>query len=417
MSTDPSSSGTQSETFMAEFDPFREATELRNQLSSDKRRLAFLFGAGTSQAVGIPGLFALTKAVADALPSGDRIDFDRLLAQDSDGNLETVLNRVRLCREMLGENSTHDVEGLSSATAASLDRAICHAIRSHVAGPAPKGLKAHFVFAHWLKMIVRAFPIEIFTTNYDQLLETAMESAETPHFDGFVGSVSPFFRATSVDADFGGLPIPTVPKDWIRLWKLHGSIGWTMVKDELAGAQRIVRRSLTASNPSDELMIYPSRQKYSESRRLPFMVYQDRFRRLLASGETLFVTSGYSFGDEHLNEILFQSLRSNPRLAVVVLCHGKLASETTKKNLLRPSDGIANLTIYAPDGAVVGGRQGVWTAPSEVPTHAIADAIWDKTTKTFSLGDFVSFVRFLQSFLGRGPVLPSPDASPDAQHA
>ena len=298
------------------FDAVREAAELRNQLSSDKRRLAFFFGAGTSQAVGIPGLASLTKTVAGDLPEKERKHFERLLKEDADGNLETVLNRVRLCREMLGENQDRRVDELSSTEASSLDRAICRAIRKEVGISPPRGLKPHYIFSHWLKTINRAFPVEIFTTNYDLLLEKAMESAETPHFDGFVGTVSPFFRATTIDADFGGIPIPSVPRDWIRLWKLHGSIGWVMVHDELSASTRIVRRGEFLPESNDELMVYPSRQKYSDSRRLPFMAYQDRLRRLLASGETLLLVCGYSFSDEHVNEIIFQSLRSNPRLAV-----------------------------------------------------------------------------------------------------
>jgi hypothetical protein len=383
-----------------QFDPGREASELRNQLSSDKRRLAFLFGAGTSQAVGIPGLTTLTTLVAADLSEGDREVFRRLLAQDSNGNLETVLDKVRLCKEMLGDSETRELEGLSKSKAESLDRAICQSIRKHVSGPPPGGLKTHFVFAHWLKTITRTFPIEIFTTNYDQLLETAMESAETPHFDGFVGSVNPFFRASSIDTDFGGVSLPTVPRDWVRLWKLHGSVGWVMISDELAGTRRIVRRAAsTADNTDDELMVYPSRQKYSDSRRLPFMAYQDRLRRLLSSGETLLVSCGYSFGDEHLNEILFQSLRSNPRLAVVALSHDPLASESAKRNLLRPSDGITNLSIHGPDGAVIGSRQGTWGPPGGEPTLGAPETFWDPGSGTYSLGDFVKFVEFLRSFL------------------
>ena len=395
-----------------QFEPGREVAELRGQLSSDKRRLAFLFGAGTSQALGVPGLAALTKSVAVDLSAGDRKHFERLLALDSDGNLETVLNRVRLCREMLGESETREVEGLSAPTANSLDLAICHSIRKQVSVPPPAGLKTHYVFAHWLKTITRIFPVEIFTTNYDQLLEMAMESAETPHFDGFVGSVSPFFRANSIDSDFGGIPIPSVPRDWIRLWKLHGSIGWVMAFDELAGAKRIVRRAGLVPDPSDELMVYPSRQKYSDSRRLPFMAYQDRLRRLLASGETLLVICGYSFSDEHINEILFQSLRSNPRLAVVALSHDLLSSQVIKKNLLRTSEGISNLTIYAPDGASVGGRLGSWLSPSDKSATELNELFWDSGTNTFKLGDFISFVEFLRSFLGsRGSSLAEPESA------
>src|SRR5947208_9014101 len=208
------------------FEPVREATEFRSQLSSDKRRLAFLFGAGTSQAAGIPGLLPLTNKVKEDLDKRYQAHYERLLARDKNGTLETVLNRVRLCREMLGRDGSGEVEGLSCTEAGELDRAICKAIRAHVGVKPPNGLKTHYIFAHWLKTITRTFPLEIFTTNYDLLFEMAMESAETPYFDGFIGSVSPFFRVTTIDADFGGIPIPTVPRDWIRLWKLHGSIGW-----------------------------------------------------------------------------------------------------------------------------------------------------------------------------------------------
>jgi hypothetical protein len=398
------------------FESAREAAELRNQLSSDKRRLAFLFGAGTSQAVGIPGLGPLTTLVSEGLSTADRDHFERLLAQDANGNLETVLNRVRLCREILGDNETREVEGLSASVASALDRGICQEIRKRVGVKPPGGLKPHYVFAHWLKTINRVFPVEIFTTNYDLLFETAMESAETPHFDGFVGSVSPFFRVTSIDTDFGGIPIPTVPPDWIRLWKLHGSIGWIMVRDDLAGTNRIVRRGAFSETPTDELMVYPSRQKYSDSRRLPFMAYQDRLRRLLGSGETLLITCGYSFSDEHLNEILFQSLRANPRLAVTALLFDSLESDSVKRNLIQVTEGITNLTVYGPDGAVVGGRSGKWLPPPEKPPSGVKDwPFWNDEKQMFRLGDFACFVEFLRAFMGsRGLALASSETAPNA---
>jgi len=383
------------------FDILREVAEFRGQLSSDKRRLAFFFGAGTSQAVGIPGLLALTDLVRNELHNSEAEHFARFLTEDGPGgNVETVLNRVRLCREILGDTETRRVEGLSGLEAAALDRGICQAIRKHVTINPPGGLRRHFIFAHWLKTITRSFPLELFTTNYDLLFETAMESAETPYFDGFVGTVSPFFRATSIDTDFGGVPLPTVPRDWVRLWKLHGSINWLSIRDPLTGSSRIVRRSDRTVDPATELMVYPSRQKYSDSRRLPFTAYQDRLRRLLASGETLLVIVGYSFADEHLNEIIFQSLRSNPRLAVTALSFAPLDSVPTRQNLMQPTDGIPSLTIYAPDGAVIGGTLGGWTPPAEKPPSGLASwPFWDETKKICTLPDFNGFVDFLRSFL------------------
>lgn len=392
------------------FDPVREAAEFRNQLSSDKRRLAFFFGAGISQAAGIPGLLPLTNMIKDDLDESYRSHYERLLARDKNGTIETILNRVRLCREMLNDDDTGQVEGLSGTEAETLDKAICKAIRAHVGVNPPNGLKSHYIFAHWLKTITRAFPLEIFTTNYDLLLERAMESAETPFFDGFVGSVHPFFRITTIDTDFGGIPLPSVPRDWVRLWKLHGSIGWVVIKDDLTNSERIVRRGDFQPDDNDELMVFPSRQKYADSRRLPFLAYQDRLRRLLASGETLLVTCGYSFADEHINEVIFQALRSNPRLAVTVLCFDRLASEAITRNLLQSTEGITNITIYGPDAAIVGGRRGPWNLPPDNQMGGTKGwPFWNNEANTFCLGDFSSFVEFLRSFLGgRGAhLLPS----------
>jgi hypothetical protein len=330
------------------------------------------------------------------LAEDHRTDYKRLLAKERNGTIESVLNRVRLCREMLGPDDKSSVDGLTTEKAVSLDRAICRAIRDRVAIDPPGGLSSHYIFAQWAKTIARAFPLEIFTTNYDLLIETALESAETPYFDGFVGSVSPFFRAIAIDTDFGGIPIPVVPKDWVRLWKLHGSVGWLLVRDKLTGTERIVRRGSTQPGPEEELMIFPSRQKYSDSRRLPFVAYQDRLRRLLASGETLLVMCGYSFADEHINEVVFEALRSNPRLAVTVLCFDALSSEGVRRNLLGPTATITNLTVYGPDAAVVGGAEGYW----EVPQGDVHRSFWDKEKEAFRLGDFAAFVDFLRSFLG-----------------
>lgn len=154
------------------FDPVREAEELREQLGSDRRRLLVFFGAGTSQAVGIDGVFQLTKNVASDLKGADRTHYDRILAQAGAGaHVEHVLNRVRLCREMIGSSTTAEADGIKGDEAVSLDRAICAAIYNRVRVDPPKGYQLHAEFAAWISSVNRAKPVEIFTTNYDLLVE------------------------------------------------------------------------------------------------------------------------------------------------------------------------------------------------------------------------------------------------------
>ena len=55
----------------------------------------------------------------------------------------------------------------------------------------------HTDFASWIGQAERKYPIELFTTNYDFLFELGLESKEVPYYDGFCGSLRPFFNPES----------------------------------------------------------------------------------------------------------------------------------------------------------------------------------------------------------------------------
>lgn len=318
-----------------------------------------------------------------------------------------MLDRVRLCRELLqGRPEDESARGLTLAEATRLDHDICRAIHGRVGIEPPRGLDPYIAFAAWARSITRAYPLEVFTTNYDLLIERGLEAAEVPYFDGFIGSYEPYFSAASVDADLGTSAADlTPPRGWVRVWKLHGSIGWCERRDA-AGRVRIVRATYgtqpggTAAPPSaDELLIYPSRQKYEDSRKRPYVAFHDRLRRILVSGETLLVTAGYSFGDQHINEIIFEGLRANNRLAVTALIFGDL-QKSTREQLLVPTSGCLNLTMYAANSASISGIVGTWSAPGPAPAEYGSWPFWDVAKDRFTLGDFSGFAGYLRSFLG-----------------
>src|SRR3989338_8487713 len=138
------------------YDALREANELREQLASDRRRIAFLFGAGTSQAVGIPGTAALTSRVPDHLEATEKDHYERILREaGASATVEQVLDTVRLCRELIGDSTDREAGGFKGVAAASLDRAICRAIFKLVSGDPPKGLAPHVTFANWVRSVRR----------------------------------------------------------------------------------------------------------------------------------------------------------------------------------------------------------------------------------------------------------------------
>jgi hypothetical protein len=195
-------------------------------------------------------------------------------ALGSNSNLERVLDRVRLIAELL-EGGSGDYLGLDQKSARLLDTAVCGAIHDNVATPPIDKLFSHKSLAKWLRHVRRDSPVEIFTTNYDLLLEVAFEAVGMPYFDGFVGSVLPFFVPESIDAEPNGITADVYPPaSWIRLWKLHGSVGWQLVADPTSDTDKICRILGKSATAADQLLIYPAREKYVQSRRLPFVVYQ-----------------------------------------------------------------------------------------------------------------------------------------------
>jgi hypothetical protein len=142
----------------------------------------------------------------------------------------------------------------------------------------------------------------------------------------------------------------------------------------------------------------PSKEKYDSSRRQPFIVYFDRLKNYLLSGELLFVFSGYSFLDQHINEVIFNCLRQNNRLHVVVFFY--LDSEVSRMQNL--TVGYLNISIYGPKKAIINGVYGDWVFDdADKKQQESSSLYWDSDKNNFLLGDFNNLVTFLVNNSGR----------------
>ncbi len=404
---------------MAKFTQKDAVREILEQLTSEKRKLGFLIGAGTSMAVGLPGIDKLTSQVDGKLKPAEK----KILATIKKGipgspNIENILDKIRLCRELFeGEKDGkyYGINGYESARA--LDVKICNSIREIIQNQAITDYNPHQIFSQWLKALysTRISPVELFTLNYDLILEEAMENAGVPFFDGFIGSSRPFFAPESVDIELGDSNNSFYPPiGWTRLWKLHGSINWFSLKN---GAETIITRTSYQKDAAEqELMIFPSREKYSQSRKLPFLTYQDRLRKFLTKGETLLVVCGYSFSDQHINEILFQGLRSNPILTIIALIYGDNTEDSPKRKtpnfVIDYGKKFRNFTIVGPDQVSIGSVNEKWEPISTGSDDAEISKYWDRNN--FTLGDFKSFTSFLEYFFSRNTLLQK-TKDPDSQ--
>lgn len=406
-------------------EPDREIKKLREHLANPETPLLFLFGAGTSCSVNIgtpsgtkdkparkaliPDMAGVTARCEQELNKYDpkfqnawkslSEEAQSLLKEAGRNipvNVEHILNRLRAKAEAasasdilvgLSKKELEDLEKLLKKTIAT----IVKVDNTHLNHKLP-----HIQLASWLKSAGRKQPVEIFTTNYDILFEYSFEQLSLPYFDGFVGGFQPFFYADGIDE-----PELLPSKRWVRFWKLHGSVGWKIV--DSGSRKQIIR---TTDQDGDEL-IYPSQLKYDQSRKQPYMAMIDRFTTALNKPNTILVTVGYSFGDDHLNSIIFNTLENRSLNNAYCLAFEDIQESTPLSQLAL---NCPRLAVLAGNSAVINGRYGEWNLGSPITTKVASylDALFDIDAPELEtdepkrgrlrLGDFNCFASFLQSF-------------------
>lgn len=347
------------------------AGELSAKLASRSRHVCLLIGAGASVGAGLPDMARLTAKVLESVDGSEK----DLLANLLNGrNLEQALTRLRRIESLV--EADEKIGGFDKTTAGELDLKTCAAIIEAIRKP--DNVDAFNRFGAWASRTDYHRALEIFTTNYDLLIESGLEHVGASYFDGFVGNIKGRFRPDLVEAVDSTSTEP-LPASFVRLWKLHGSSNWEWQRD---GERRRIVRLGDHAPAGTAVAIYPSDEKYDDSRRVPFVVLMDRFRRALAEPETLLMVCGYSFSDQHLNEIIFDAARRKPRSEYVALCYSKIPDGL--KTVARETK---NLTALGADEAVIGGRLASWSADQDV-----AGVVENKRCR---LGDFGCLATFL----------------------
>ena len=388
-------------------DVVKEIKELKNQLAYSKN-IGFFFGAGTSCALNIPNIAMLTAGIEKNL-KGDHLKNFKIVRDNlkatlgKDVNIEEILNHIRRIREITNEKGDQDFIKVTGEAAKNLDKEICNQIYNIIEEAEGKAdLTNPRKFFAWLNILNHEYSKEVFTTNYDLIIEKSLEQSQIPYFDGFVGSYEPFFWQESIEQTSGKTDMT---RNWIRLWKIHGSLSWFWKEDKIDNSQKIIRvgKFDNASTTDKELVIYPSKEKYDSSRKQPFISYFDRLKNFLSSGELLFIFTGFSFSDQHINEIIFNCLRQNNRLFCIVLCYTDQEVENLH-NLTKSS--YMNLNVFGPKKAIVNGTLSDWTFDKTLLKDTEKfDTYWDEGKSELKLGDFNQLVNFLITYSGKAELI------------
>lgn len=160
----------------------------------------------------------------------------------------------------------------------------------------------------------------VITTNYDVLIEEAAAENNFVVFDGFNFTPIPKFDSSMFEwnlikevQNINTREVEYKDKTF-NLLKIHGSLTWEKQDDGT-----ILRKNKDSIIDTDKMvMVFPSSDKYAQSYQEPYFELFTKFQDLIKRPNTLLISSGFSFSDDHISKMITQALKNNNSLRLLV---------------------------------------------------------------------------------------------------
>lgn len=239
--------------------------------------------------------------------------------------------------------------------------------------------------------------INVFTTNIDNLVETAAEKVKVEFNDGFRGRITPIFREDTFSNITSKISPLYQNRSMIPVFnymKIHGSINWKSIDgndisydsqlgllqdisdcykeltssdiikefeegitfdDILKKANDIASNNDYTYDKSDKfnklflklVMIRPKKNKFSETvLELHFYELMRLYSNALECSNSLLMVAGFSFADEHIAKITIRAANSNPTLLILVFAFDDFAKDVIETNINKAGAINNNNIIY-----------------------------------------------------------------------
>jgi len=294
---------------------------------SNIKNVSFLLGAGASSDA-IPSMKTMQEEIAKSIVEGSDEDIKSLYESIVGDNLEKKLTILHAKKNYLQGITNADATEVSNTEKLikNIEDSMYLKINIDLSdNHATKSLDLYKQF--YQKTALRnkdLSRVNVFTTNNDLFNEKALDTLNINYNNGFGGGLERVFNPARFHYTFSKKIDANLEKfepleNMVYLYKLHGSISW--VEQEGNSLFNIHEVSVTGGkDKGDEshVLIYPTPLKQAQSLGTPYADLIREFQTKLSQPNSVIFIIGYSFSDEHLNNIIYQSLASNSSISVVI---------------------------------------------------------------------------------------------------
>lgn len=166
----------------------------------------------------------------------------------------------------------------------------------------------------------------VFTTNYDLAFEYAFDKLGVHYISGFSGFQKRTFKPETFEYDIffpGSTTQGKVQKieKVLKYYKIHGSLTWIKedpTSNNVYGISEVPIEQIRMGGGYENLMIYPTTSKKSFTLDFPYSELFRQFSASIAQPQSALITYGYSFSDEHINDIIYQAL-TIPSFTLIII--------------------------------------------------------------------------------------------------
>jgi NAD-dependent SIR2 family protein deacetylase len=346
-----------------------QETKLKIKKYLELENVSILTGAGTSFHLGAP----IIREIPESLGAECSYAIERYFPIDYKPSYEELMNCLQADRYIKQKkgNLTEDID----CTIKIMQQWLlnnCDTNKTVIPNIFSKNVnlqanRYHYHEAFLKKILQRPNNLKranLFTTNYDMAFDYALDNLGVHYINGFMGVHNRYFRPEVYDYDlyYPGQSVSGKvfrAEKVIKYFKLHGSLSWISTNHCPQNTYGIKEVSLTPynlltqprkaveqlppasppfqmdmppppppaqmgvpSSPSvhdeyNEILVYPSVNKKSFTLDLPYSELFRQFAQAIMQPQSVLFCLGYSFFDEHINDIINQAL-SIPSFTLII---------------------------------------------------------------------------------------------------